>query len=268
MLPEMPPPIPGADEPATIAAAYSQPVLEQRRRRQPPKYDEQLSAELASLLRHTATRRNVHVRPDGLVHIDDICAALRKAPNDIMDVVLKSAKKGNLRFQHVHHPEYGCWIRAACSHSLTVQSVLIKLDPHRCLCSSPPERRAGMQSEAVSAGAAAAAAGPGITRRNESRKEHDDLRLSVALLGSLLDESRSENKDLRQVVEDLGRELAASTQRVKCLEEDVSAMWARLFPGQLMRTMMAADGTPEPAPSSSSESEELVWTLSGEPATP
>ena len=185
----------------------------QRRRRD---WDTRLSTDLSILLRHdkaAGTARNVvHVRPDGLAHLDEICAALNALPFDIMDVVENSWAKGNWRFEHVHNQVHGTWIRATCSHSLPhVLPALVKQDAHECLLIRPPS-------------ASGAGAGPGADDYSYSTPE------MLTVLRRLLGESRKETADLRRLLDEsrkekehLQRQLDVSAQRIADLESSQSS---------------------------------------------
>ena len=136
---------------AAVAALYSRVV-----------YDERLSARVSQFLRHHPHS----LRPDGLAELSVVAAAVGKTEDQVMDVVLKSVKGTERRFQSVNHQEHGTWIRATRGHSrrLGVQFALLKMDPHVCLCCTPPVGAASAgpsplqpPAEAV---AAAIAAGP------------------------------------------------------------------------------------------------------------
>ena len=241
---------------AAVAALYSRVV-----------YDERLSAKVSQFLRHGAHS----LRPDGLAELSVVAAAVGKTEDQVMDVVLKSVKGKESRFQSVNHQEHGTWIRATRGHSrrLGVQFALLKMDPHVCLCCTPPVGAASAgpsplqpPAEAV---AAAIAAGPspyqqpagrssssaaawlapregkgcgGKNRKGEaaeeSRKDTEDRWLQVAVLSSSLDVYRQENAELRRSFADAVKEKEEMRTHIEHLEEAVSVMWAELFPDRFM----------------------------------
>lgn len=77
-------------------------------------YNEELSRKLANVLRNG--RDDINMRPDGLVRLDDLCHALKAVIDDVQEVVQKSSRGANARYESFHHPQFGTYIRATGKH--------------------------------------------------------------------------------------------------------------------------------------------------------
>jgi hypothetical protein len=101
-------------------------------------YDEDLSREVSTFLRHGAARKRVTVRPDGLVRVEDVLAHMACKKSDLELLRDASMNRGQHRFQMVQHSS-GEYIRAMHKHTMSfIDPSLLVVDPIECLNRLPP----------------------------------------------------------------------------------------------------------------------------------